>query len=1100
MIICAGQEQGSCGAGAQRLASQPASLLDLSKSHAPSPRSPMDTLASFFARNGSLPHAYCLTGSLGLLWGLVVSDALIAAAYFSIPMTLLHYLRKRGPLPGSSVVWLFSAFIFACGLTHLLDIWTVWQPDYSALLLAKAVTAVLSIVTAVTLWQLMPRLLKIPSVGQFQAAIAALEAELGRRRSAEQQVAEVEQSLALTLASMDAGFIATDAQGRVTRLNAVAERVTGWTQHQARGQSLWTVFDREDRPPASLNMNAVELMQALGATVDPARLVVAFSRDGSRSSLQVKADLTRADDGSVRGLAMVFRDMTSINRVEVERNRLVAIVESSKESIISKTLDGRITSWNPAAQDLFGYSPEQAIGQPVQMLIPAELEFEEPLILAALLQGRNVPPFDTVRLARDGSRLTVSLTVSPIRDAQGRIVGTSKIARDVSAQRRSEAALRESEARLRFVLDSAQLGEWDMNLSTGITHRSPRHDACFGLAASDASAAEWTFDTLLRHVHPDDRAAVDRSFRTVTAQILGASRRPYIAPAAGRPPDWQIDCRVVWPDGSLHWLRLQGNILQAAGQAARMVGIVSDISAQRQADEARLKAQRLEAENRQITEATRLKSQFLANMSHELRTPLNAIIGFAELLHNGAVPNTSPKHRTFLGHIATSGHHLLQLINDVLDLSKVESGKFEFSPEPVDLAQLAHEALAVLHTAVQQKLLTVALQIDPALTGLVIDPARFKQVLYNYLSNAIKFTAEGGRITLRALPVDAGFFRVEVEDNGIGIAAADLPRLFTEFQQLDAGHNKQHAGTGLGLALTRRLVAAQGGSTGVRSTPGLGSVFYLVLPRVPGAVAAQAATLPQRWLVIEPDQQLQQHWAQGLSDLGIAVDAATTGGDAQRQTGATAYDGITLALHLPDQQGLAVLDGIRRTGFSQQTPVTAMTLRTEPGQSATLAITNLLRKPIDTHELVVAMARLRLAPDRPAQVMVIDDDPLALDLLRATLQGLGVQVTCRLDARQALREIGQHRPDLIVLDLMMPGFDGFATLAALRQMPQWRDTPVFIWTSMVLTDDEYRSLARSAQAVLTKGGGALTELFDKLRSWRPPTSRPADITPEVGPA
>ena len=175
-----------------------------------------------------------------------------------------------------------------------------------------------------------------------------------------------------------------------------------------------------------------------------------------------------------------------------------------------------------------------------------------------------------------------------------------------------------------------------------------------------------------------------------------------------------------------------------------------------------------------------------------------------------------------------------------------------------------------------------------------------------------------------------------------------------------------------------------------------------------------------------------------------------------------------------------------------------MTLHTDPGQSATFAIANLLRKPIDAQEVVSAMAGLRLAPNRAAQVMVIDDDPLALDLMRATLQRLGAQAICRLDARQALREIGLHKPDLIVLDLMMPGFDGFATLAALRQMPQWRDTPVFIWTSMVLTDDEYTTLARSAQAVLAKGGGALIELFDTLRSWRPPAAQPTVTTPEGG--
>ena len=172
-------------------------------------------------------------------------------------------------------------------------------------------------------------------------------------------------------------------------------------------------------------------------------------------ALQVRADLTRTDDGTVRGLALVFCDMTPINLVVAERARLAAIVASSNGAIIGKTLDGRITSWNRAAQDLFGYSPEHAIGQPVQMLIPAECKTEEMRIPADLAMGRTVPPFDTVRQARDGTRLEVSLTISPIRDAEGHIVGASKIARDVLAQRRSEAALRQGEARLRFVLDSA---------------------------------------------------------------------------------------------------------------------------------------------------------------------------------------------------------------------------------------------------------------------------------------------------------------------------------------------------------------------------------------------------------------------------------------------------------------------------------------------------------------------------------------------------------------------------------------------------------------------------------------------------------------------
>ena len=549
-------------------------------------------------------------------------------------------------------------------------------------------------------------------MARLQQAITSLEAEVGRRLSTEQRLAEIEQSLALTLASIDAGFIAADPQGRVTRMNAVAERVTGWTQPEPLGQPLWTVFKREGRPAGIEARNPLDVMHEQGITMDLAQHLVAVSRTGQPTALEVKADLTHSDNGAVRGLVMLFRDMTAINQVEAERTRLAAIVELSDDAIVGKTLDGRISSWNRAAEALFGYSAEQAIGQPVQMLIPAELEAEEMQILADLAQGKSLPPFDTVRQARDGTRLAVSVTISPIRDAMGRVVGASKIARDVAQQRRAEAALRESAARLRFVLDSAQIGEWELDLDSGHIRRSDRVDACFGLPPGVAS---WTFDSFLRQVHAEDHAEVQRSFQA----------------AVRNAQDWQIDCRVHWPDQSEHWLRLHGALLPSVGPAARMLGIVSDITAQRQAEDARLRAQRLEAENRQVLEASRLKSQFLANMSHELRTPLNAIIGFAELLQGGAVPATSPKHHQFLGHIASSGHHLLQLINDVLDLAKVESGKFDFTPESVDLPQMVGEALAVLSTAVQRKRLAVEVLIAPELAGLVLDPARFRQVLYN---------------------------------------------------------------------------------------------------------------------------------------------------------------------------------------------------------------------------------------------------------------------------------------------------------------------------------------------------------------------------------
>jgi signal transduction histidine kinase len=265
----------------------------------------------------------------------------------------------------------------------------------------------------------------------------------------------------------------------------------------------------------------------------------------------------------------------------------------------------------------------------------------------------------------------------------------------------------------------------------------------------------------------------------------------------------------------------------------------TDVTAQLELLEAeRERARRLEEQNTGIHEANRLKSEFLAAMSHELRTPLNTIIGFSELLFYGRVAPDSPEYHEFIGDVLTSSRHLLQLINDVLDLAKIEAGKLEFRPEPVVVESVIAEVTSLLRTLSLQKRIRVRVEADRSIEVVVLDPARFKQVLYNYLSNALKFTPEGGNVVVRTSAESPASFRLEVEDSGIGIAPEHMQRLFLEFEQLEVGATKPQ-GTGLGLALTRRIVEAQGGTVGVRSDPGRGSVFHAVLPRETLAIPAR---------------------------------------------------------------------------------------------------------------------------------------------------------------------------------------------------------------------------------------------------------------------
>jgi signal transduction histidine kinase/CheY-like chemotaxis protein/CHASE3 domain sensor protein len=503
----------------------------------------------------------------------------------------------------------------------------------------------------------------------------------------------------------------------------------------------------------------------------------------------------------------------------------------------------------------------------------------------------------------------------------------------------------------------------------------------------------------------------------------------------------------------------------------------------------------------QIQEASRLKSQFLANMSHELRTPLNAIIGFSELMHDGKAGVPTAEQKEYLGDILSSSHHLLQLINDVLDLSKVEAGKMELFPMPLDLERVAGEVRNILRTLAAQKRITIEVRVDPALHGIMQDVGKLKQIFYNYLSNALKFSPEDARVEVRLSPEGPDAFRLEVEDNGEGIRPEDIGKLFVEFQQLDASASKKYPGTGLGLALTKRLAEAQGGRVGVRSIRGKGSVFHAVLPRVVRATLEPdrepADSLPirrgaPRVLVIDDDANDRGWLVRTLVEAGYSVETAATGAEAIGRCQRYPFDAITLDLMLPDVGGRDVLRSIREGGPNRDTPVLVVSIAAEAGAVVGFRVDDILAKPVRPEDLLRALRQAGVDPSGSGPIFVVDDDARDLKLAGEILRTLGYQAVGFSTAAAALDAARKTPPNAVVLDLQMPGIDGFEFLKRFRATVSGQRTPVIVWTARDIDQKDMRRLKSLAQAIVPKGDGALA-LLEELRVYAPPPVALAEV-------
>jgi PAS domain S-box-containing protein len=780
-----------------------------------------------------------------------------------------------------------------------------------------------------------------------------------------------------------------------------------------------------------------------------------------------------------------------------------AIFNSANFSSIATDAKGVIQIFNVGAERMLGYTAAEVMNKitPADISDPNELiaraqalsaEFGTPITpgFEALVfkASRGIEDiYELTYIRKDRSRFPAVVSVTALRDTNEVIIGFLLIGTDNTARKQVEDERMKLDQRLR-----------DQHFYT----RSLIESNIDALMATDP-----------RGIITDVNKQTEALTGCTRDELIGAPFKNYFTDASraeaainqvlseGKVTNYELTARAR--DGKLTVVSYNATTFHDRDRVLQGV-----FAAARDMTELKRYEQTLRQKNEELEDASRMKSEFLANMSHELRTPLNAIIGFSEILRDGLMGELTAKQRGFIGDIFNSGTHLLSLINDILDLSKVEAGKMLLDLEPVHVSSLLRNSLSIVREKAADRRLQLNMEVTDAELGRIqADARKVKQIVYNLLSNAVKFTGEGGNVTLRArrvgleqVGIPAGswprrsfpladsefteFLEISIADTGIGIAPEALEHLFQPFSQIDGGLARKFEGTGLGLAMIKLLAELHGGRVAVESAKDEGSCFTVWLPcRVaedevmPGIVPAE---LPQVEggdgkrvaLVVEDDLKSAELVRVQLEAEGFTVVHATTAETALELALQQPLALITLDIMLPKMDGWEFLGRIKQLPALDRVPVVIISIVADSDKGYALGASAVMQKPVSRKALYLSLIQLGLLPASQGdtlKVLVVDDDRQAVELVAARMQDFaGITMLRAYGGREAIETARRELPDLIVLDLMMPEVSGFEVVDALRERADTADISIIVVTAKHLTADDRHKLNGYITTVLEK--------------------------------
>ena len=910
--------------------------------------------------------------------------------------------------------------------------------------------------------------------------------------------------------------IATDAKGVIQIFNVGAERMLGYVAEEVVNKI--TPADISD--PQEVIARAKALSVELGTPIAPGfdALVFKASRgiediyeltyireDGSRFPAVVSVTALRDAKDAIIGYLLIGTDNTARKLAEdalLKAGALQnAIFNSANFSSIATDAKGVIQIFNVGAERMLGYTAAEVMNK----ITPADISDPQEVIARAkalsVELGTPIAPgfealvfkasrgiediYELTYFRKDGSRFPAVVSVTALRDAQDAIIGYLLIGTDNTARKQIEEERMKLDQRLRdqhFYNRSLLESNIDALMTTDprgiITDVNKQMEALTGCTRDELIGAPF------------------KNYFTDSSRAEAGINRVLME---GKVTNYELTARAR--DGTLTVVSYNASTFHDRDR--KLQGV---FAAARDMTELKVFEQTLQQKNIELEDASRMKSEFLANMSHELRTPLNAIIGFSEVLGDGLMGDMTDQQRGYIGDIFKSGKHLLSLINDILDLSKVEAGKMSLDLEAVQLSPLFANSLSIIRGKAATRHISLVMDETEDLGSIRADGRKVKQIVYNLLSNAVKFTVDGSRVTLRAERVPraevgqlsgsgtgrsfaladnefAEFLKISVTDGGIGISPEELEHLFKPFSQIDASLARKFEGTGLGLAMVKLLAELHGGTVAVESAVGEGTCFTVWLPlraeeqdalttvRVPAASPIEAVPGIRTALVVEDDLKSAELIRVQLEAEGFKVLHASTAEAALALAVQQPLSLITLDIMLPTMDGWEFLTRIKQVSALSCIPVVIISIVADRNKGFALGAAAVMQKPISRKELYDSLVELGLLPLSPGQtlkVLVVDDDPKAVELIAARIQDLASSVVRAYGGNEAIESAKRELPDLIVLDLMMPEVNGFDVVEALRGYSETAHIPIMVVTAKRITAEDRAKLNGYVATIMEK--------------------------------